>query len=692
MDSTKKRTVRTVCGICACHIVDVEVEGDEVRKVSMAPISENRGQVVCVKGHKAFPWNYRDGRLTYPMMRNGKGGLLRRVSWDEALDAVADKLNAIKMEYGPEAVYFYPGTVYIFSNVLGLHYLSKFITDFGSPNHGSYGENCFLPRIISNIVTFGGVMTSDTDPEAEPGCICLWGCNLSASQPSLAASLLKFKRKKGSKLIFIDPRKVGLAKNADIYLPVRPGTDTALALAMINVIIEEKIYDREFVENYTSGFDKLAEQVKKYRPEFVEGRVGISASQIRETARMLAQHPPVMMYRLLGGFETTMNGFQGHRAVDIILALTGSVDKQSANIITEPGNGWLVTRSLLEIPHTGGLGDQFHPLMQKMGGGWTPATPLNEALLTGKPYPIKGLVVCGANPAVLHPNTSKMLKALKKPDLFVAVVDVKFSETCAYADVILPACTTLERSGLSTMWSGYENDFLAWFDPVLPPQGEALPDHEIWVGLGKRFGCEFPKTYEDGANSMVLAPLGLTVEDLKKKAYQYDRNKVEKYKEKGFNTPSKKVELYSTMLEENGYDPLPEYQEGPETPVSTPSIAKQYPLQAIDFRYAHFWHSRFRNVPDLKKITPEPEAEINPKDAERYGIADGDLVRVESLRGAVEMKAKTTEDIRQGVVAMPMGWPGKANVDLLTSDELHHRDPLTGGALYRGYLCRIEKV
>ena len=681
------RTVRTLCGICCYHMIDVEVEGDKVTKISASPIAENKGDGICKKATESLPWNYREGRVIHPMVRKEKGGPWERVSWDDALDTIATKLNELRRNYGPEALWIYEGSGGALAGALTLHAIGNFGREFGTPNIGGFAENCYVPRLVCNRISCGALLTPDLDPKANPGSIFVWGSNPTAALPPLSARILRFKREKGTKIVVVDPRRIPLAKRADIHLQLSPGTDAALALAMMNTIIEEEIYDKEFVEKYTSGFDKLVEHVAQYKPEYVEGIVGVPASLIKEAARMFAKSKPAAVVRFLGGTETTSNGFEGHRAIDVLSAITGNIDNEGGNIIPEPSTGYLLGSALKWIRTP--IGADYHPVFTRVGRTAVGAC-IADSVLNSDPYPIRGMIIAGANPALMHVNSSRMREALRKLD-FVIQLDLRFNDTSEFADIFLPAQATLEKEEVGSGWGFYDNDMLGVIERVLPPPEECLPDYEIWWRMSEKLGFEVPKSFEDACNSSLLAPIGLTLKDLREKPYYY-RKEFEKYKKKGFDTPSGKFEIYSTYLEKLGFYPLPSYVEPAESPTRLPSLALKYPLTAINFRVAEFYHTRFREIPNLRKLNPEPEVEINPSDAEKYGIANGDTVLVESVRGGIKLKANVTGDIKEGVVGMLIGWSDPANCNFLTGDDVHERDPVTGSGMLRAFLCRISKT
>ena len=664
-----KKLVKSTCYVCGVHPMELQVEDGRITKVMSAP--ENVDGLLCIKATQGLiPWNYAPHRVLHPMKR--VGDRWEQVTWEEALQVIKENLTAIRGRYGPEALSIYYGTGYIQNTWAGFYALGSFARRYGTPNVGSWGENCYLPKVLTNTISYGTFVVPYISARRTK-CIVLWGYNPSASLPPFATKLLQL-RKEGIPLIVVDPRRIPLAKMAKYHLQLRPGTDAALALAMIHVIINEGLYDREFVAKYTAGFDKLVEHVREYTPERAAEITWVPADLIREAARFYASQRPTAIVRFLG-LETNTSGFEGHRAVDILEAITGNVGVAGGEVPTGLG------RSMTNHFPRGekALGYQQHPLFCEIIGGCV-GSYLADAILEGDPYPVRGMIIAGANPAIMHANSRKMQAALGKLD-FVAQIDMYMNESSEYADIFLPAATCAERDELTTT--------LRPTQKAVEPPGQCLPDWDIWVKLHQAMGYWLPWGSVEETLNEVLIPVGATWKDLVQNPTGLRAREWGQQKEKVFPTPSGKIEIYSETLAKLGFNPLPVHVEPLESPFRQPELAKDYPLILIDSRDGLYFNARYRDIPELRRHSPEPLVYCNPEDARQAEINDGDTVILESLRGSIKLKTRVTNDVPRGVVNTAVGW-AEANVNELTNDTL--RDPVTGGAALRANLCRMSKA
>ena len=679
--------IKTDCILCVwgCGINAYVEDGRLVRVEGMAEHPLNHG-VLCPRGKHLVDYIYSPDRLKYPMKRTDGGW--ERISWGEALDTIAQKLQQIKDKYGAHALAIFCGSIGVENNELAA-FARRFRGAYGTPNFLSVESNCYRSRILAHQLTFGTFLLEE--PE-RARCVILWGHDPDNSKLPLAVKLYQA-LDKGLELIVINPKRTPLAKRG-IHIPIRPGTDCALALGMLNVIISEDRYDKEFVERYTVGFDKLAEHVKQYPPKRVEGITGVAADEIKRIARIFATAESASIVQGICSLDQQINGLQTNRALAILQAVTGNVDV--------PG-GWVN----VPFPRLGSLhikvdeapiGAAEHPLFYRLWGRQSPygqTMYLADAILDEKPYPIKALIVTGGNPALTLPDSGRIKKALDKLELLV-VIDLFMTKTAEMADIVLPACSFMERSGIGYVYSVTSGlPYILLRKRVIEPLGECLPDWKFWCELGRRmgYGDLFPWQTDDEVVEYWLKPSGLTIKQLTEEnpAGVFFAEKKYDMAQKGeFRTPSKKIEIYSQTLAEHGYDPLPNHIEPSQSPISRPELASMYPLiLTTGARILEYTHTQFRDVPALRQTAPEPIAEVHPDTARKYGVTDGDTIAIETRKGQIRIKARTTEDLLPHVVSIPHGW-AEANANLLT--ELEPRDPVTGYAELKALLCRIRKL
>jgi anaerobic selenocysteine-containing dehydrogenase len=680
----------------------VYVKDGKVIKIKGDPDSPlNRGKM-CIKGLSSLEHLYHPKRLRYPLKRSGKRGegKWQRISWDEALDTIVNKVQGIKENDGIEAVAIGTGT--------GRHHfyhVLRFANALGTPNWCEPGTaQCFIPRIFAATMTYGDLPICDYYGDVNPQCLLVWGHNPVVSGPDGEIQFrVKDCIKKGTKLIVVDPRKTETTKMADMWLQIRPGTDDALALSMINVIIKEGIFDRKFIETWTVGFDRLAERVQEYPPEWAEQVTWVPSEKIKAAARLFARTRPAAMEWGVA-LEHTPNCFQTVRAMALLPGITGNIDV--------PG-GWVFGMHIIrDIPL---LMDNLHLDMKtkrigadtfKLLCGPKAIFPsahiptLFNAIRTGEPYPIKAFLIFGNNGLVSYANSREVYETIKNLD-FISVMDIYMTPTAEMADIVLPAATWLEVDEVVGL------PYVA-FNAVLAQQKivrmwECRPDEEVLIDLAQRLNLDTgTESLEDIYNDQ-LEPLGMTFEELKRKGHVSVPIRYRKYEKSGFFTPSKKVELYSSVLEKRGYDPLPYYREPPESPISTPDLAEEYPLILITGgRSQYFFHTEYRQIPSLRKGDPDPIVEIHPETAEKADILEGDWVWIESPRGKIQQRAKLTAGIHPGIVNVQHGWwfpedPGpeygvwKSNANVLTNNGPPY-DPAIGTYQLRALLCKIYKV
>ena len=690
IDEVVERKVNTLCSMCATHCgIELTVAGNTI--VGVKPMKEHPVRRLCAKATAIPDLQYSRDRMLYPQKRiNGK---LQRVSWDEAMDTIVTKISYIKQKHGPQSLALYYGHELFVKETLGL--MRLFCEAYGTPNQIDAGNVCGWPKFVACAITCG------EDHYHEPSRAKLminWALNNYHSQTP-ARHLLDGFKERGTKLIVIDTRRTYEAKKADLFLQPRSGTDLAIALAMMNVIIGEDLYDKAFVEKWTVGFDKLAEEVKVNTPEWAEGVTGVPAKDIAECARMYATIKPACIGTMTAMDQTT-NSFPWYRSQTILAAITGNLDVAGGNKLVEGSPGRLLNMSPSDqgyvMPGKSITADSvplYEEIIKEAHG-----TFFAETVLTGKPYPIKGMIVDGGNPLRSYPNTNKFIRALKELD-FLAVMDVFPTDLTEYADVVLPSATFLEHRW-AHVYVAAHLPLISVAEKVFEPAGEAWSDSKFWIELGRRMGYEdkFPWKDEDGAvEAALMEAAGKTFEDLaaSPRGLFYapkapDAPAAER--QEPFHTPSGKVEIYCERLEKLGYPPLPTpYVEPLESPVSTPELCKEFPIMATTgTRVEAYEHTWGRNLPRLRRIVPTPLVQTNPEDAKKYDLDDGEWVYIESPTGKCKMKVDISEDTPEGYISMPHGWGGESNVNLITSDEV--LGPVTFTAVYKGVPCRFQKI
>jgi anaerobic selenocysteine-containing dehydrogenase len=704
-----KRIVRTVCQGChsECGVL-VRVEDGIVTKIEgdlKHPFSKGS---ICQKGREYYKFTYHPDRVKYPLKRGGnKGdGNWEAISWEQALTEIAVKVTETKDKYGPLSNGVMHGTGPR-ASVPAARLLANAL---GSPNLVSVDLHiCMVPAKLGDILTFGESVSLEVGPDyLSSKCILVCGGNPPVSHLPRGMDILGAKQKDLAKLIVIDPRLTTLASKADLWLQVRPGTDGALILALINVIITDKLYDEGFVDKWCYGFDKLALRVKDCTPERAEKITWVPADKIRSAARMYATIRPASLHQRVA-VNQNLNSTQTSRALAILVALTGNLDVRGGNLFPTPIKG-LIPESPFEIEReidAKRIGSKEYPLISGPEAPWkfVHGALAIEAMLTDKPYPFKSLFCFGGNPVMVMPDSKKVWKALKKLELFV-VSDFFITPTAELADYILPATTWVERNEICHI--PYTNLIVAR-QKAIEPLFECWDDVRMVLELVKKIPWAdkkfIPWSSSDERNNYRVKGMGFTFDDLKEKGYISVIPQYKKYEQDGFHTPTRKVELYSTILEKHGYDPLPSYVEPPESPLSSPDLMGEYPFILITgARYAEYYHSQGHHIPSLRRRVPYPEIEVHPDSAKKEGLKDGDWVWVETPQvkaERVKLKVKVTSGIDPRVVHAAHAWwyPEKpapehgcfeSNINVVLTDD-PPREAVCGSVPMRGTLCKMYK-
>lgn len=689
--------VRSTCGICqiGCGIL-VHVDNGRVVKVEGDPGNPlNKGEL-CLKGLASLEYLYHPDRLQRPLKRAGERGEGKwlPVSWEEALDTVASDLAKVKAKYGAESVVFIRGAA------KGPHdeYLTRFANAFGSPNITGMAHICFLPRRNASIITYGFYAIPDFD--YPPATIIVWGTNLPETLHHVYQRVARAVEN-GARLVVIDPREPGY--RTDLWLKPRPGSDLALALGMLNVIINDSLYDRAFVEQWTVGFDELKAHVQDYTPETVADITWAPAGMIKQAARLYATNKPACI-QWGNGIDQGVNSFQTARAICILRAITGNLGIPGGELqwwpppLLERG---LPAFSLLdkippEVRHQRITTDNkllpiaFHVLPQG----------IIRAIQSGEPYPIRAAYIQGCNPLLTYSNAREVHQSLLKLD-FLAVADMFMTPTAALADIVLPVASYLEFD--SIVAPPYSLS-VALVQQKVTRLAECRSDYEILRDLARKLGLgEYFWDTEEECLDFILAPAGITFDEFRKIGVLSGSKQYRSFQSQGSATPSGKVELYSSQLKEWGFDPLPTYYEPPETPYSAPELTEEYPLILTTWKREPYRHSGGRQIASLRDSHPEPIIMIHPETGAKLGIKEGDRVYVETRRGKIMQKATLTAGIDPRVAGVDYGWwfPGKeaselygwaeSNVSILTDDKPPFNREM-GSSNLRGFLCKVYKV
>lgn len=695
MEATE--TIRSTCGFChiGCGIL-VHMEGGRVSKVEgdkAHPL--NRG-LLCPKGHASVEYLYHPNRVLRPLKRVGKRGegAWVPVSWDEAIEVVCQRLGALRDQYGARSVAIMRGS----AKGLQDDYLARFANVFGSPNFLSMGYVCFIPRKNASLFTYGFYAVPDLNHPTK--AIVVWGENVSETL-HYNFSRITQAQKAGAKLIVVDPHQSEVAQLADLWVRPKPGSDLPLALAVLHTIVNESLYDREFVETETTGFEELRKHLEPHTPERAASLTSLDPQVIRQMARLYAACRPAVI-EWGNGIDHNRHNFQTARALCILRAICGNLEVAGGEIrCLEPPT---VPRGSMEMSLHHLISPEVRSMRITGGAKLLPNVfyalqpPVLDAMLTGKPYPVRGGFVQGSNPLLTYPNARKVKDALSALD-FLVVSDMFMTPTAALADVVLPAATFLECNSISAPPYAY---------PVVSAQRkvtripECRSDYEILraiaQGLGQ--GEHFRETEEEFLD-FILRPSGLTFDDLCGRGFIEGEKLDRSYRETGFATPSKKVEIYSARLNAWGFDPLPDYRFSDD--FEHDAFSGTPLLSLTSWKRAPFRHSDGRQIDSLRAAHPEPLVVMHPDTAFKAGIAEGDPVVIRASSGSIVQKACFSSDIDQGVIFVDYGWwfPetgeaelfswDRANANILTDDAPPYGREM-GTPRLRGIPCTIARA
>ena len=671
----------TVVGACphdcpdTCSILTTVEDGKAIAVRGNPDHPFTRGRL-CVKVNNYEERVYSDKRVLHPLKRVGpKGsGQFQRISWDEAIETIATRWKSIIAEHGAQAIlpYSYLGTQGIINGL-----------NVGDPLFNKLGATvsertfCDSGSCTAYMMTIGPTPGVDPESFVHSKYILLWACNTLGTN-SHHWPFIEQAKKAGAKLVVIDPVRTRTARLADWHIPIRPGTDAALALAMMHVIIEENLVDRDYIDKHTVGYDELAERVSTYTPEFAAQETGIPVEDIVKLAREYATTPPSVV-RIGVAVERHAGGGQTVRAIACLPGLIGAWKHVGGGLLQLPIWAFPVKWEVLMRP-------DLQPEKMRVLNSWRLGPALTGEL--GFDPPIKALFVYNANPMAMVTEQAKLEQGLEREDLFTVVSEHFLTDTAKYADIVLPATTQLEQKDIMFSWGHL---YLSYNNPAIEPLGEAVPNTELFRRLAKAMGIEDPSFFRSD-DEIIEASLdwtnpvlqGITLEDVKAKGYSRltvpSADDWAPHREGNFPTPTGKCEFKSTItgggnfvvpLFRQGYngdqdgtpvDGLPHYIPPNESPQTTPALAKRYPLSLITPKSHAFLNSNYGNLPaQTAQAGEEQTVFLHPDDAEQRGIVAGAPIRVFNDRGAFEAFATISPDVMPGVVMAPAGYWHRSN-------------------------------
>jgi anaerobic selenocysteine-containing dehydrogenase len=687
METATETVVRAACphdcpDTCAMLVtvkdgVAIKVQGDPSH-----PFTDGS---LCTKVSHYAERTYSPDRLLHPLKRVGpKGkGEFRRVSWDEALDEIAARLKVLAAE-SPETILplSYAGT-------MGMLQFSSMDRRFFHKLGASQLERtlCSSAGKAGIKATLGGNYGMDPENYPDAKLIIIWGSNPITSNLHFWTRAQEAKRR-GAKLVAIDPYRSLTAEKCTQHIALLPGTDGALALGMMHVLIAEGLVDEDYVAKYTLGYDELKEQVKQYSPGWAAEICGIPVEEVVQLARDYGRAKPAAI-RLNYGMQRHAGGGIAARTIACLPALTGAWRDPAGGILLTTADNFKFDHATLERPD----------LMPAKSPRVINHSQVGDALTAGDP-PVRAVIVYNNNPVAVCPDSTKVIAGFSREDLFCVVMDSFLTDTADYADIVLPATTQLEHTDIH---KAYGHLYVLANNPAIAPVGESLPNVEVFRRLAARMGFEEP-CFRDSDDELARQAIGsghanlagMDWETLKKNGWQRLAlpQKFAPFAQGGFHTPSGKCEFYSEALKQQGIDPLPFYNPPAELPSSNPQLAKKYPLNFISPPVRNFLNSSFANLPRFRDAEGEPSLELHSADAGPRGIRDGDRVRLFNDRGSFTLKARVNDKPRRGVVVAPSVWWKKFARDRRNANDLTSQRvaDLGGAATFYDCLVEVERV
>ncbi len=665
----------------------VLVRNDEIEKILPDADDPFSKGWVCTKGLSAAERLNSPLRIRYPMKRNGPRGSGRweRIHWDEALNLLVSSFQEAIRRHGPEAVAFAQGA----PKGPEFFLLLRLANLLQCPNVAGTQHVCHMPREQMAQVTCGFFPVADLEGPAQ--CVLLWGSNpIETNEEGVLGGHLLHCLKRGARLIVVDPYRTAMAEKADLWLQIRPGTDDLLAMGFLHVIIEEKLFDEGFVSRWTVGFDDLKKEVQKYPPDRVARHCWIDASLLIEAARLYARSKPACL-QWGNAVEHTPNTAAACQALVHLMAVTGNLEEPGGNVRAQAPrllrlSEFIALDAFPERPKK--LLNRHYGIIPRLIS--VPGWMVIQSILDQAPYPIRCLYTQGTNPLVTYPDSRSIFQALSRLD-FLAVADQVLTPTAAMADLVLPIALPIEYDDIGHY--GLPHGFVTARPKLVDPPPECRSDLWILNEWGKRMGFT-DRFWEDPQEILdaIIAPTGLSFTEFCQKGVLFGKKHPRSYLDKGFRTPSGKVELRSSLLEKWGFSPLPRA----EVPADPP---EDYPLILTSRKPKHFFHSAYRHLDQLRGKHPEPTVRIHPETARSLNLSEGQEVLVESQAGSIRQKLKITDQVHPRIVLVDYGWwfpereedPlrgwDKANLNLLTS--IGKTDPVMGTPQVRAFPCRV---
>jgi len=721
-------TRRSYCGLChpRCGTL-LHFENDRVVKVTGDPNHPVTRGAICPRARLMPEHLYHQDRLNYPLKRVGGkgGGKWQRLTWDQALDEVAEKLVALRDRHGAETLAFTHGTKRTY------HWdQRRFFNLFGSPNTCGANNICMCPSYATDYATYGGMVWSEV---MGARCIVIWGKGPSNSEPTGTYAKMSRARQQGAKLIVIDPRRTKEAEMADFWLQIRPGTDVALMLGWIRLIIEEDLFDREFVEKWTTGFEDLRAAAAMYTPEKVSEITMVPTELILGAARLYATTKPAVIPFGYGLDKQGVNATQSARGRAILRAITGNLEvpggetfSVASDVAKVLGDDYLEFNDALpkgqrvkqlgidRYPFFGFPGWErtfaanqklpdgyvIPPMADKVSLAFAPA--VFNAAITGDPYPVTAMITLANNPLLAFPNTKRVFEALNALQLYV-VMDYYLTPSAALADYVFPASSTVEQPEL---W--LSNNFCMACPPGLKPLYERRNSYDFYRGLGIRLNQteHWPWETVEYVYDHCLEPIDYTFQSLSDQYGFWGKMEYKRYEKYGFGTPSGKVEIKSSIFADLDLEPLPVYRESPWSPEGSPDLAREYPLILITgSRFLPMYHSEHRQIEKARQKMPNPLVSLNPETAADLGLVQGDWAIISTPLGKIRMQVEISEAIHPHMADLQHGWwfPERdqklpelfgvfeSNANLLCPDEPEFCSPEIGSWPHSALLCRINK-